>query len=485
MFTFLGGIVLLIVGGYFYGLLIEKIFGVSDKPTPAVTISDGVDYVPLPKWKNSLINLLDIAGTGPILGPIQGILFGPIAFITIPIGCIIGGFVHDYMNGMISVRNDGAQSPKLVRKYLGKPAGIVFAVFIVILLFFCCAVFIYTPADMITAGILKNQSISPSNPVVWIIYAIIILYYLVSAIFPIDKIIGKIYPVFGAVLILSTVGIFIGIFAKDFSLTEIWETGLRGTHPDNVNFMPVFFVTVACGIVSGFHSTQGTLVSRTLKCEKDGRTVFGNMMIAEGVIAMVWAAAAMGIFNSLIADKSTPATEMVTVISKEFLGEAGGIIAILGVVILAITSGDTVLRSIRLILSEAFSIPQKKSWTRVVFSLAILPFIVGLLVFAKINESGFSVLWRYFAWSNQTIAAIVFALITVYLINNGRCWIVSLVPGTFYVFVTISFIVNSNIGFGQSWTVSYIAGAVVASAYAAALLITAIRTAKGKRKAVQ
>lgn len=271
MLSFLLGIGVLIIGGALYGRFCEKVMKPSDRKTPAVENYDGVDYVPMKKWKNSLIELLNIAGTGPILGPIQGILFGPIAFITIPIGCVIGGAFHDYMSGMISVRNGGEQMPSLVRRFLGKYVYTVYNVFVCLLLLLLGVVFIYTPGDIFITQIIGQKS-TLGNPVIWIVYGVIFAYYIIAALLPIDKIIGRIYPIFGAILLLSAVGVCAGLFIKGYRLDEIW-TGVSFTNPYGEHFIPIFFVTVACGIVSGFHSTQATLVSRTIADEREGRTL--------------------------------------------------------------------------------------------------------------------------------------------------------------------------------------------------------------------
>ena len=255
MITFLIGLAILALGGVAYGKVCERVIKPTDRKTPAEAQYDGVDYVPMKKWKNSLIELLNIAGTGPILGPIQGILFGPIAFLTIPIGCVLGGAFHDYMCGMISIRNEGEQMPGLVRRFLGKRMSVIYAVFVCLLMLLVGVVFIYTPGDLFVTQILKGES-SFANPAVWIVYGAIFVYYIIATLLPIDKIIGKIYPIFGAILLLSAAGVFAGIFFNGYKLNELWETGFSFLNPYGDSFIPIFFVTVACGIVSGFHSRR-------------------------------------------------------------------------------------------------------------------------------------------------------------------------------------------------------------------------------------
>lgn len=469
MVTFIIGLAILLAGGAAYGALCQKIFKPDDRKTPAIRLNDGVDYVPMKKWKNSLIQLLNIAGTGPILGPIQGILFGPIAFITIPIGCVIGGAFHDYMSGMISVRNDGAQMPSLVRKFLGKHVYVIYNIFVCLLMLLVGAVFIYTPGDLFVTQILKTDSVI-SNPVVWVVYGAIFVYYIAATLFPIDKIIGRVYPIFGGILVLSAIGVFIGLFIKGYPLDEVWNTGIVGIHPQGLHFMPVFFVTVACGIVSGFHSTQSTLIARTMQHEKEGRMTFYNMMIAEGFIAMIWAAAAMGAMNLNLATAQTSATAVVGIVAKDLLGNIGGIIAIIGVIVLPITSGDTALRSLRLMAADAFHIDQAKRRNRLLVSLVIFAIVAVLLIFSKMNADGFNILWRYFAWANQTISIFAFALIAIYMANNKQPYIMALVPGMFYTYVITSFILNASIGFNIPWTASYIIAGVLTIAYAVAVV---------------
>ncbi len=480
MITFIIGLVMLIIGGTAYGAVCQRIFKPDDRKTPAVRLNDGVDYVPMKKWKNSLIQLLNIAGTGPILGPIQGILFGPIAFITIPIGCVIGGAFHDYMCGMISLRNDGSQMPSLIRKYIGKHMYLIYNIFVCLLMLLVGAVFIYTPGDLFVTQILNTDN-GISSPIIWIVYGAIFVYYIIATLFPIDKIIGRIYPIFGGILILSAIGVFIGLFINGYPLDELWNVGVSGVHPKGLHFIPIFFVTVACGIVSGFHSTQSTLISRTMSHEKEGRMTFYNMMILEGFIAMIWAAAAMGVMNLGLAGADTPATNVVGIVATNLLGPIGGIIAIAGVIILPITSGDTALRSLRLMTSDALHIDQSKKRNRLLVSLVIFFVVASLLVFSKMNSDGFNILWRYFAWANQTIAVFAFAMISIYMIKHKQPFLLSLIPGMFYMFIISSFILNAEIGFNLPWIASYIIGGVLTAAYGAAVIIFGRKRAKSLR----
>lgn len=484
MTAFIIGLVMLLVGGMVYGKYCEKVFGPDDRPTPAITLEDGVDFVPMKKMKNALIELLNIAGTGPILGPIQGILFGPIAFILIPIGCVLGGAMHDYMSGMISLRNNGEQMPGIIRKYLGKGVYNVYNVFLCFLMILVGAVFIYTPGDLVVTQILHQQSVI-SNPVVWIVYGAIFAYYLAATLFPIDKIIGRVYPIFGIILLLSAIGVGIGIFVKGYDLTPLTAENWMGVHPQGLPILPIFFVTVACGIVSGFHSTQATLIARSVTNEREGKFTFYDMMILEGLIAMIWSAAAMGVYNApgLVAPEQIGSPDVIGIVANDLLGKVGGLIAILGVIVLPITSGDTALRSVRLMIGDALHIDQTKKKNRFTLSACIFVPVAAILVFAKSNAEGFNVLWRYFAWANQTIACFAFAMITVYLLSNKKNYIMSLIPGMFYVFIISAYILNAQIGFRLPMNIAYIGGVVLAVVYAALVIKKGKNTVDGERLA--
>ena len=474
MLTFLIGMAILVFGGIAYGIYIEKVFGPDDRKTPATTMEDGVDYVPMSKWKNSLVQLLNIAGTGPILGPIQGILFGPIAFLMIPIGCVLGGAVHDYLSGMISMRENGKQMPALIEKFLGRGIYNVYNVFICFLMLLVGAVFIYTPGDLAVSQVL-NMKTTPDNAVVWVVYGIIFTYYLIATLFPIDKIIGKIYPIFGAILLLSAVGVGIGIFAKGYPLMNVDFSNLN-MHPNGLKIFPIFFVTVACGIVSGFHSTQSTMIARSVKNEREGKTTFFNMMLLEGFIAMIWAAASMGVYElGMVESGLVGKAAVIGIVAKDLLGSVGGMIAIVGVIVLPITSGDTALRSLRLMLGDALHIDQSKKKNRLMLTACIFVPVIAILIFAKLNSNGFSVLWRYFSWSNQTIAIFAFAMITIYLYGQSKNYFISLIPGCFYAFIITTFILNAKIGFGLKMNTAYIIGAILTVIYAVTILYMAKR----------
>ena len=477
MITFIIGLAILFVGAALYGKFCEKVFGPDDRKTPAYSKQDGVDYVPMREWKNSLINLLNIAGTGPILGPIQGILFGPIAFITIPIGNIIGGAMHDYFSGMICLRDGGTQMPDMIRRYSNKGVYTVYQIFCSLLLLLVGAVFIYTPGDIAATQVFgfdgKATSVST-----WVIYGVIFVYYLIATVFPIDKIIGRIYPIFGGILLFSAIGVFIGLFVKGYPLMELWDNwnGVLVPYGDYFSanhFIPIFFITVACGILSGFHSTQTAIISRTMKSERQGRMTFYNMMVLEGFIAMVWAAGAMGAYNlGLQAADASLATATIGVICKDILGNVGGIIALLGVIVLPITSGDTALRSLRRAVADAFHLDQTNVKKRLSLAAVIFILVAVILVFAKSNADGFNILWRYFAWSNQTLSLFAFLAISVWMFENNKAKFVwmPMIPGVWYAFVTITYIVNAKIGFNVPWGGAYVIGAAAAIIYGGVII---------------
>ena len=494
MVTFIIGLVILIGGGFIYSKFCEKVFGPDDRQTPAYTKQDGVDYVPMRGWKNSLINLLNIAGTGPIIGPIQGILFGPLAFITIPIGNVIGGAMHDYMSGMICLRDGGTQMPDMIKRYSNKGIYTVYNIFLCVLLLLVGAVFVYTPGDIAATQVFMRSG-AATDWATWVIYGVIFLYYLVATVFPIDAIIGRIYPVFGAILLFSAVGVFVGIFAKGYPLVEVWEPWISTVVNDagetitidyqsyfSANhFLPVFFVTVACGILSGFHSTQTAIITRTMKSERQGRTTFYWMMTLEGFIAMVWAAGAMGAYNlGLQAFDGNVATQTVGIVCKDILGNVGGIIAILGVIVLPITSGDTALRALRLTLADTFHMDQKTNGKRMVLAVPVFILVAAIIVWAKFNSSGFQTLWRYFAWSNQTLSLFAFLAISVWMFENGKSkWVwIPLIPGCFYTFICSSYLATATIGFHLPWNVGYIIGVVLAVAYVVAIIVYGGKRAK-------
>ena len=466
MLLFLIGIAILIAGYFTYGKLVEKILAPDDREVPAITLNDGVDYVVMPQWKNMLIQLLNIAGIGPVIGVILGIRFGVIAFLIIPIGNIIGGAVHDFVSGMMSLRHNGANLPELIRIYLGKKFYAVFSVFMSLVLMLVVAVFINVPARLIT------QMADNNGIFLWVVAAIFV-YYIIATLFPVDKIIGRFYPVFGGLLLLGTLAIFIKLMIEAFRKPEILsESALFAAAkfgPEKMPLLPMLFVTIACGILSGFHATQSPIIARTIKSEREARATFYGMMVVEGIIAMVWAAAALAMYNiNILLIKSNP-NLVLSKITEYFLGSGVGTITILSVIILAVTSGDTAMRSLRLSLAEIFQVPQQKALTRVIFCLPLIAVITGLLVWSNRDAGSFAILWNYFAWGNQVLGAATLTAATVYLAKQGKCFLITMVPGLFITFVVATYILwispahGGPVGFGLDLQVAYIIGIIIAS----------------------
>lgn len=456
MFTFLGGIALLIIGYFTYGKFVEKVFGVKEaRPTPAYVNADGVDYIPMSTPKNSLIQLLNIAGTGPVFGPIMGALYGPAAFIWIVVGCIFAGAVHDYLTGMISIRNKGAHLPELATKFLGKVMKHVVNAFALLLLLLVGTVFVSTPASLL--HVLTDGKIA-----LGVIIGAIFLYYVLATLLPVDKIIGRFYPYFGAVLVISAVGVGIGLLVTGAPIPEL---SLSNFHPDNAPIWPLLFFTITCGALSGFHATQTPIISRTTQKEEQGRKIFYGMMIAEGIIAMIWAAAAMSMFNGYnglneILAAGGPGA-IVSEVSTTLLGAIGGTLAVLGVVALPITSGDTAFRSARMIIADYLKIAQKKVSSRLWIALPMFAISVAL------TQIDFNILWRYFSWANQATAVIALFVGAMYLYIARKNYFIALVPGSFMLVMVITYILNAQIGFGLSWTVSWIGGFLGAAIFIA------------------
>lgn len=447
MYTFLAGIALLIIGYFTYGKFIEKMFGVKEeRPTPAYVNADGVDYMPMSTPKNSLIQLLNIAGTGPVFGPIMGALYGPVAFIWIVVGCIFAGAVHDYLTGMISIRNKGAHLPELATKFLGKAMKHVVNAFALLLLILVGTVFVSTPASLL--HVLMEGKIA-----IGIIIAAIFIYYILATLLPFDKIIGRLYPYFGAVLLISAVGVGGGLIITGAPIPEL---SLTNFHPANAPIFPLIFFTITCGALSGFHATQTPMISRTTQKEGQGRKIFYGMMIAEGIIAMIWAAAAMSMFDGygglqeLLAAGGPGA--IVSEVSTTLLGAIGGTLAVLGVVVLPITSGDTAFRSARMIIADYLNIAQKKFSSRLWIALPMFAISVAL------TQIDFNILWRYFSWANQSTAVIALFVGAMYLYIAKKNYFVALIPGSFMLVMVITYILNAQIGFRMSMTASWIGG---------------------------
>ncbi|CAM3156963.1 carbon starvation protein A [Filibacter tadaridae] len=449
MVTFISAIVLLVIGYFVYGKFIEKIFNPNDaRKTPAYVNADGIDYVPMNKQKNALIQLLNIAGTGPIFGPIMGALFGPVAFLWIVFGAIFAGGVHDYLTGMISIRNKGAHIPELAGKFLGSVSKHIVNIFALLLLLLVGTVFVTTPASLL--AILMNGKVA-----IWILITVIFAYYFLSTILPIDKVIGRLYPYFGAVLLIGTIGVGGALLFSDYKIPELTFANL---HPDNVPIFPILFFTITCGALSGFHATQSPIISRTVEKESQGRYVFYGMMITEAVIAMIWAAAAMSLLDgqtlSEFIKTGTPSS-VVNEVSMTLLGAIGGTIAVLGAIVLPITSGDTAFRAARSIIADYLKIDQKKVVKRLMIALPLFA------VSALLTQIDFNILWRYFSWANQATAAIALWIATMYLFIKGKNYFVSLIPALFITYMVFVYILNQKIGFNLDLKLSFILGIIL------------------------
>ncbi|WP_173917374.1 carbon starvation protein A [Halobacillus sp. Marseille-Q1614] len=452
MLTFVASILLLIAGYMIYAKVVERIFGINDEnPTPAYTHKDGFDYTPISWWRASLIQLLNIAGLGPIFGAVMGALYGPVAFIWIVIGCIFAGAVHDYFSGMMSVRYKGAQFPTIVGKFLGKNVQAFINVFSIALMVLVAAAFTAGPAELVT-------QLTPLNFLTSL--AIIFGYFLIATLLPVHKIIGRIYPLLGAILIFMAVSIGIGLFFFDNPVPNL---ALSNLHPGELPIWPLMMVTISCGAISGFHSTQSPILARTLKKESEGRKVFYGAMIGEGVIALIWAAAGMAFFGSTgglqtALDAGGPAG-VINEISSTTLGTFGGILAILGVIILPITTGDTALRSSRMMLSELL---RKKDSNQSPSKLknGLLVLVVATPAF-YLSTIDYTFLWRYVGWSNQVVATIMLWTAAIYLLEKQKFhWICS-VPALFMTGVVSTYIFYAPEGFGLPYDVSMWSGAVI------------------------
>lgn len=466
MISFILSVIVLILGYYIYGSFLERVFGADkDAATPANRLADGVDFVVLPNWKVFLIQFLNIAGLGPIFGAIAGAMYGPAAFLWIVLGSIFAGAVHDYFSGMLSLRHDGKSISEVVGIYMGDNAKQIMRVFTVLLLIFVGTVFLVGPAKIIdgmTGGFMS----------LWGWVSIILVYYLLSTLLPIDKFISKLYPVFGVAMLLMAVGLLIALFTGGYHIPEITGSTLRNmtTNPEKTPLFPMLFVTIACGAISGFHSTQSPLMARCMNNEMSGKMIFSGTMITEGVVALVWAAVSMTFFgsvgelNAAMLANNNNAAWAANEISLNMLGPVGGILALLGIVAAPITSGDTAFRSARLIIADSFKVSQKTFSKRLWISIPLFVVAFGL------TQMDFGIIWRYFAWSNQTLATIVLWTITIYLSNLNKNYWISLLPAVFMTMVCSSYIFIAPEGFQLSHGLSYGLGAVVTIAATASFV---------------
>ncbi|WP_322933300.1 carbon starvation protein A [Bacteroides sp. CG01] len=453
MITFTLCLLALIIGYFTYGRFMERVFGPDDRKTPALTKADGVDYIPLPTWKIFMIQFLNIAGLGPIFGAIMGAKFGISSYLWIVFGSIFAGAVHDYFAGMLSLRNGGESLPEIVGRYLGLTTKQVMRGFTVILMILVGSVFVAGPA-----GLLAKLTPESLDATFWII--VVFAYYIIATLLPVDKIIGKIYPIFAVALLFMAVGIVVMLYVHHPALPELWD-GLQNTNPDAavLPIFPIMFVSIACGAISGFHATQSPLMARCMTAERHGRPVFYGAMITEGIVALIWAAAATYFFHENGMEENN-ASVIVDSITKGWLGVVGGVLAILGVIAAPITSGDTAFRSARLIVADFWGMEQKSMRRRLYICIPMFVIAIGLLLYSLRDADGFNMIWRYFAWANQTLAVFTLWAITVYLARSKKPYWITLIPALFMTAVCSTYICIAPEGLALLHSLSYSIGGV-------------------------
>ena len=457
MITFTIALVALILGYIVYGRYVNtKLFiPYETRKTPALTMTDGVDFIPLPTWKIFMIQFLNIAGLGPIFGAIMGAQFGTASYLWIVFGTIFAGAVHDFLSGTLSLRNGGESLPQIIGRYLGGRTQKVACVFTVLLMILVGAVFVSGPAELL-AGMTPDSM----NVYFWV--TVIFIYYVLATMLPVDKIIGRVYPLFAFALLFMAVGILVMLYVKNPDLPEMWNG--FGTKYEKNPIFPMMFISIACGAISGFHATQSPLMARCITNEKHCRPIFYGAMVTEGVVALIWAAAATYFFHENgTVDEATgiaySGARVATDISKDWLGTFGGILAILGIVAAPITSGDTALRSARLIVADFLHIGQKKIRPRLIISLPIFLLTIALLVWSFGDAEGFKVIWRYFAWCNQTLSVFTLWALTVWLVREHKNYFVTLIPALFMTCGCSTYIFIAPEGLALSPMVAYPAGA--------------------------
>ena len=443
----------LIIMYFIYGRFIEKLFGPDDRETPAFKQNDGIDYIPMPTWKIFMIQFLNIAGLGPIFGAILGAKFGMSSFLWITLGTVFAGATHDYLAGMLSMRHGGESLPETIGRYLGLPAKQIMRVFSLLLMILVGVVFLSGPADLLA-------SLTPEklNAEFWL--SIIFIYYLLATLLPIDKIIGRIYPLFAIALIFMAIGVLVMLYSEYPDIPEIWN-GLSNSHPhsDKLPIFPIMFVSIACGAISGFHATQSPMMAKCLKSEKHGRPAFYGAMITEGIIALIWAAAATCFFKENGLDENNAAI-IVNHITNDWLGSIGGLLAILGVIAAPISTGDTALRTARLIAADFLKMPQKRLKHRLILTIPIFTLTILLIYWSSSDSGGFDVIWRYFAWFNQTLSVFTLWAITIYLTQINKQYLVTLIPAIFMTYVTVSYLFIAPECLNLGSNIAYLSGGI-------------------------
>ncbi len=438
---------------FIYGRFIEKLFGPDDRETPAFKQNDGIDYIPMPTWKIFMIQFLNIAGLGPIFGAILGAKFGMSSFLWITLGTVFAGATHDYLAGMLSMRHGGESLPETIGRYLGLPAKQIMRVFSLLLMILVGVVFLSGPADLLA-------SLTPEklNAEFWL--SIIFIYYLLATLLPIDKIIGRIYPLFAIALIFMAIGVLVMLYSEYPDIPEIWN-GLSNSHPhsDKLPIFPIMFVSIACGAISGFHATQSPMMAKCLKSEKHGRPAFYGAMITEGIVALIWAAAATCFFKENGLDENNAAI-IVNHITNDWLGSIGGLLAILGVIAAPISTGDTALRTARLIAADFLKMPQKRLKHRLILTIPIFTLTILLIYWSSSDSGGFDVIWRYFAWFNQTLSVFTLWAITIYLTQINKQYLVTLIPAIFMTYVTVSYLFIAPECLNLGSNIAYLSGGI-------------------------
>jgi Carbon starvation protein, predicted membrane protein len=466
MISFTLSLVALILGYLLYGRFVERVFGPDNRETPAVLKADGIDYIVLPNWKVFMIQFLNIAGTGPIFGAIMGAKFGPVAYLWIVFGCIFAGATHDYLSGMLSMRHEGAGLPQLIGKYLGKTTKAVMLVFTVLLLIMVGTVFVYSPAEIL-------HSIG-GETMMWIV--IIFCYYIIATMLPIDKIIGKVYPLFAFSLLFMAGALMIWLFIHWPTVPELWTHLYNmgaATEPDKWTdaIFPALFITVACGAISGFHATQSPLMARCVRSEHMGRPIFYGAMITEGIVALIWATVSAWFFYGdpapgykLIAAATagfhTSAPAVVNLVCNDWLGLAGAILAMLGVVAAPITSGDTAFRSGRLIVAEWLKLDQRPILKRLLICIPMFCISIAMLIWQIENPNGFNTIWQYFGWSNQALSVFTLWTLTVYLVRKQKFYWITLIPALFMTTVCSTWFFVSKQALYLPGMIGYVLGLV-------------------------
>ena len=474
MISFLISLIALLLGYVFYSRIVERVFGPDDRPTPAIRKADGIDYIVLPGWRIFMIQFLNIAGTGPIFGAIMGMWFGPAAYVWIVLGCIFGGAVHDYVSGMLSMRHDGEGLAELTGRYLGPVARRLLIVFTMLMMVLVGAFFVYCPA-IILSGIWGER-------MMWVL--IIFAYYVATTMMPIDKVIGRVYPLFAMSMLFMVVALGIVLVLKHPVLPEVWD-GLGNYGAERLGLkqplFPALFVTIACGAVSGFHATQSPMMARCMKSERQGRAIFYGAMITEGVVALVWATISSYFFfyggwrevcppevvakfegqTALSLIQFFDAPTVVNTVCASWLGASGSVLALLGIVAAPITTGGSSFRAARLILSEAFGLKQTSVHSRLLLSLPVFAVGIALLAWQIGNPSGFGTVWQYVAWGTQVMAAITLWMCSVYLRQEGKCYWMTLLPAVFMTMVVTDFFFTSPTILGLDYGLSLVLSAVV------------------------